>query len=47
MRISRMLAFVGTLVVVASPAEGGTAAAGTDHSLAIKVDGTVWSWGGN
>ena len=22
-------------------------AAGDDHSLALKVDGTVWSWGGN
>lgn len=38
--------------VIDSDASGGLArvvavAAGTTHSVALKADGTVWSWGGN
>lgn len=34
-------------VLVASSVEGATVAAGGNHSLAVKPDGTVWSWGVN
>jgi len=43
----RALAFVGAQVACSALANAGTIDAGTDHSIAIKDDGTVWTWGDN
>lgn len=48
MRISRPLLVVCLLLLLSADAiSGATLAAGDRHSLGLKDDGTVWSWGDN
>ena len=40
-------AYVLSMAVVCSGVQAGTIAGGADHSIALKSDGTVWTWGDN
>lgn len=48
MRFARpLLAFLPLFLLAAEAIPGATLAAGDRHSLGLKDDGTVWSWGDN
>ena len=46
---SSLLSAVCALILLfaSSAAQGATIAAGLNHALAIKADGTLWAWGDN
>ncbi|HET7294697.1 MAG TPA: chitobiase/beta-hexosaminidase C-terminal domain-containing protein [Vicinamibacteria bacterium] len=46
-RLGRVLALVAAQVGGAGIGHAGTLASGSDHSCAVKSDGTAWCWGAN